>query len=140
MNNKIIYFDEKVPEYYVKDSRDFQVLTRLLTLMLNSAKVEADSLLYLNDPILISNNLLSLMQTKVGFWTNYTFTDDEIRTVCDCFCQIVREKGSRNGIVKAIEAYVRTLGISAKFDILIINKDVDGKPVYNIDIGINSEQ
>ena len=140
MNNKIIYFDEKVPEYYVNGSRDFQALLRLFTIVLNSSKVEADSLLYLNDPLLISNNLLSLFQTKVGFWTNRTFTDDEIRIVCDCFCQFVREKGSRNGIVKAIEAYIHTLGISAKFDILIINKDVDGNPVYQIDIGINSEQ
>lgn len=140
MNNKIIYFEEKVPEYYIKDSRDFQALTRLLTIVLNSAKVEADAIAYLNDPLLISNNLLSLLQTKVGFWTNYTFTDDEIRIVCDCFCQIVREKGSRNGIVKAIEAYIHTLGISAKFDILIINKDVNGNPIYQIDIGINSTQ
>lgn len=41
-NNKIIYFDENVPDYYVNGSRDFQLLTRLLTFALNSGKVEAD--------------------------------------------------------------------------------------------------
>ena len=92
MNNKIIYFEEKVPEYYVDGSRDFQTLVRLLTFVVNSAKLEADSLLYLNDPILINNNLLSLFQTKVGFWTRQTFTDDQVRQVCDCFSQAIREK------------------------------------------------
>ena len=137
MNNRIIYFDKEVPEYYVKGSRDFQALARLLTFALNSAKVEADSLLYLNDPILISNNLLALMQTKVGFWTNYTFTDDDIRLVCDCFNLAVREKGSRNGIVKAIEIFLRTINAAAEFDILIQNKDSEGNDQYRIEIGIN---
>ena len=137
MNNKVVYFDEKVPEYYLNGSRDFQVLVRLLTLIVNSAKVEADSLLYLNDPILISNNLLQLFKTKVGFFTNRTFKDDEIRVVCDCFCKLVLDKGSRDGIVKAIELYMKAIGISSTFDILIYNKDADGNNLYTIDIGIN---
>jgi len=137
-NNKIIYFDENVPEFYVKGSRDFQLLTRLLTFALNSAKVEADQLLYLNDALLTNNNLLSLLQTKVGFWSNYEFTDDAMRLVCDVFDLIVRRKGSRTGIIEAIEIYLRTLGISTDFDIFIQNKDVDGNFIYKIEIGINA--
>lgn len=137
-NNKIIYFDENVPDYYVNGSRDFQLLTRLLTFALNSGKVEADQLLYLNDALLTNNNLLSLLQTKVGFWSNFEFTDDAIRLVCDVFDLIVRKKGSRKGIVEAIEVYLRTIGISTDFDIYILNKDVDGNPVYKIDVGINA--
>lgn len=143
-NNKIIYFDQNVPEYYVTGSRDFQLLARLLTLALNSSKVEADSLLYLNDAILINDRLLPLLQTKVGFWTNREFTNDELRFVCDVFDLLVRKKGSRKGIIGAIEVYLRTIGISTDFDILITNriKDNSGKysDIYTINIGINALQ
>jgi len=137
-NNKIIYFDENVPDYYVNGSRDFQLLTRLLTFALNAGKVEADQLLYLNDALLTNNNLLPLLQTKVGFWSDFEFPDDAIRLVCDVFDLIVRKKGSRTGIVEAIEIYLRSIGISTDFDIFIQNKDVDGNPMYRIEIGINA--
>ena len=38
----LLRFDEKVPGVYVKESRDFQVLTRLFTLGLNQSKYNAD--------------------------------------------------------------------------------------------------
>ena len=138
MNNKLIYFDEEFPSYYMNGSRDFQLLARLLTLMLNSGKVEADSLLYLNDALLISDRLLPLLQTKVGFWTNREFTNDELRLVCDVFDLLVRKKGSRDGIVEAIEIFLKTINLSTNFDILIVNKDGFGNNVYEIQIGINS--
>ena len=136
-NNKIIYFDEKFPNYYMDGSRDFQLLARLLTLVLNSSKVEADSLLYLNDAKLISDKLLPLLQTKVGFWTSYQFTNDQLRFVCEIFDLLIRKKGSRDGIVGAIELFLKTVHIATDFNILIINKDNTGKNVYEIQIGIN---
>lgn len=113
-------------------------MTRLLTFALNASKVKADQLLYLNDPLLINNELLSLLQTKVGFWSNYSFTDDEIRIVCDAFNLIVRNKGSRNGIVQATRLYVKSIGLSSGFDIFIQNKNLNGEYIYKIEIGINS--
>lgn len=94
-------------------------------------------MLYLNDPILINNKLIPLLQTKVGFWTPYEFTDDSLRLVCDVFDLAVRKKGSRQGIIEAIEVFLRTIGITTDFDIFIQNKDVDGNDVYYIEIGIN---
>lgn len=138
MNNKIVYFDENFPSYYLNGSRDFQLFARLLTLILNSAKVEADSLLYLNDAILIADRLLPLLQTKVGFWTRKEFTNDQLRFVCDAFDLLMRKKGSRDGIVQAVQLFIKTLGISTNFDVLITNKDNEGNDVYNIDIGIDS--
>ena len=91
--------------------------------MLNSAKVEADSLLYLNDAILIADRLLPLLQTKVGFWTRKEFTNDQLRLVCDAFDLLMRKKGCRDGIVQAVQIFIKTLGISTNFDILITNKD-----------------
>jgi hypothetical protein len=137
-NNKVVRFDENVPSYYVTGSRDFQLLTRLLTFALNAAKVKADQNLYLNDPLLIDNNLISLLQTKVGFWTPYEFTDDALRLVCDVFDLAVRRKGSKQGIIEAVEVFLRTLGITTDFDIFIQNKDINGEDSYYIEIGINS--
>lgn len=137
-NNKVVRYDENVPEYYVTGSRDFQLLTRLLTFALNAAKVKADQNLYLNDPLLIDNNLISLLQTKVGFWTPYEFTDDALRLVCDVFDLAVRKKGSRRGIIEAVEVFLRTIGITTDFDIFIQNKDSNGNDCYYIEIGINA--
>lgn len=136
ISNKIIYFDEKFPNYYMDGSRDFQLLARLLTLVLNSAKVEADSLLYLNDAKLINDKLLPLLQTKVGFWTNKEFTNDELRFVCEAFDLLVRKKGSRDGIVGAIELFLKTIHVATDFNILIINKNNLGENLYEIQIGI----
>ena len=100
--------------------------------------MEADQLLYLNDALLISNNLLPLLQTKVGFWSNFEFTDDALRLVCDVFDLVVRKKGSRDGIVQSIQVFLRTLGLTTDFDIFIQNRDAQGNDVYYIEIGINA--
>ena len=48
MRRDIVRWDEQVPENYINTSRDFQVLTRLLTYGLNSSKFDADTIKYFN--------------------------------------------------------------------------------------------
>ena len=67
----------------------------------------------------------------------FEFTDDSLRLVCDVFDLAVRKKGSREGIIEAIEVFLRTIGVTTDFDIFIQNKDVDGNDIYYIEIGIN---
>ena len=96
----LLRFDEKVPGVYVKESRDFQVLTRLFTLGLNQSKYNADSMQFMNDPLHVNNRLLTLLQQKVGFYTNREFYDDAIRKVCKMFYALVKHKVQKLQLLK----------------------------------------
>lgn len=148
----VIRFDEMVPEVYVKESRDFQVISRLFTLGFNNAKYNANELLYLNDANLIDDSLLPLLQRKVGFYTSKEFTSDEIRQVCKVFYSLVRNKGSLEAIEEAIRIFFQIQNINTSAYINIINKVyklnssvqdneksyiLDNEKSYILEIGIN---
>lgn len=133
----LLRFDEKVPGVYVKESRDFQVLTRLFTLGLNQAKYNADSMQFMNDPLHVNNRLLTLLQQKVGFYTNREFYDDAIRKVCKMFYALVKHKGSRTAIIEAIRIFFRVSGTDSDAYVDIQNK-VDGENIYTANIGIHA--
>lgn len=133
----LLRFDEKVPGVYVKESRDFQVLTRLFTLGLNQAKYNADSIQFINDPLHVNNRLLTLLQQKVGFYTNRDFYDDAIRKVCKMFYALVKHKGSKTSIIEAIRIFFRVSGTDSDAYVDIQNK-VDGEAIYTVNIGIHA--
>ena len=105
MRKDIVRWDEQVPENYTNTSRDFQVLTRLLTYGLNSSKFDADTIKYFNVAALVNSRLLPLLQRKVGFFSNINFQDDYIRSLCEVFYSIVKKKGSLSGVEEAIRLF-----------------------------------
>ena len=132
----LLRFDEMVPEVYIKESRDFQVLTRLFTLGLNQAKYNADSIQFLNDPTYVNNRLLTLLQQKVGFYTDRDFFDDAIRKVCKMFYALVRHKGSTTAIIEAIGIFFRVTGADSDAYIDIQNNTHDDR-AYTVNIGLH---
>ena len=126
----LLRFDEKVPGVYVKESRDFQVLTRLFTLGLNQSKYNADSMQFMNDPLHVNNRLLTLLQQKVGFYTNREFYDDAIRKVCKMFYALVKHKGSKTAIIEAIRIFFRVSGTDSDAYVDIQNRVKNNLGVY----------
>lgn len=120
--------DLSVPENYVSESRDFQTLIRLLTAAQANARQNADSLRYLNNPLLINNRLLTLLATKVGFFTQKTFREELLRYTLDVFYYLVRNKGSKLSIEKSIRLYFKVINKSSEYYIDIDNS----KRVINI--------
>lgn len=132
----ILRYDEMVPEVYVQQSRDFQVLTRLLTLGLSSSKYFADKLKFQNSPQCIDDNLLVLLQEKVGFYTKKNFSTSELRSLLEVFYSLIRNKGSLSSIEQAIRLFFQIQNLNTNAYINIINKsDIDS---YSIQIGIDS--
>lgn len=132
-----IRLQENVPEVYINASRDFQLLCRLYDCMINSVKFNIDGIVRVIDSRLCSNALLSLLQTKLGFFTEKDFSYDEIRYVLRAFPDIIKYKGSKRGILQAIYVFCKLKHIQTVPNIEVINKQ-DGKPIYQINIVLYS--
>ena len=128
-----IRLQENVPEVYINASRDFHLLCRLYDCMINSVKFSIDGVLRVINTRLCSNALLSLLQTKLGFFTEKDFSYDEIRYVLRAFPDIIKYKGSKRGILQAVYVFCKLKHIQTIPNIEIINKQND-KPIYQINI------
>lgn len=138
MRRDIVRWDEQVPENYINTSRDFQVLTRLLTYGLNSSKFDADTIKYFNVATLVNSRLLPLLQRKVGFFSKVNFQDDYIRALCEVFYAIVKKKGSLSGVEEAIRLFFSVQHINTT---AYITNYGSNDPSYPCElwIGINSK-
>ena len=78
---KLLRLQGEVPDPYVEQSRDFQLLVRLYDCVINSTKFDVDSIKKITDTSKIRTNLLSLLQTKLGFFSNAEIDDTSLRLI-----------------------------------------------------------
>lgn len=131
---------ENVPDTYIKHSRDFQLLCNSFDCLQGNTKYYIDSIVDINNTSLIKDNLLPLLQTKLGFFTKEEFSSKEIRTVMEAFKYMVKNKGSRKGILQAITIFLKTNNLGRNSRIIVLNKDDNTrKPLYIVNIKIESE-
>ena len=98
--------EHNVPDYYVEQSRDFQLLCRLYDLALQSSRYSINSLTTVSNTTTCNDNLLPLIGTKVGFFDNLEVVDESTRKIISCFPYIVQYKGS----LKAINMIANVFG------------------------------
>lgn len=122
-----------VPEIYVNESRDFQLLCRLKDAMFGGVKYNIDSLKHTSNTMEMNNVLLPLLKSKVGFFSDDTLTEDQLRTLLNAFPTLIKHKGSKKAIYETIYAWFRLHQISGK----LISIDVDNTR-YKITLNINS--
>lgn len=132
----LIRTQDNVPDVYVRESRDFQLLCRLYDCVVNGAKLSADEIQYLIDTKFCTARLLQLLQTKLGFFTTHDITDDELRIVLEAFPIIMKNKGSLKAIEQALYVYLKAMHLNTNINITVINKDPNTP--YTIRIGIQS--
>lgn len=139
----LIRTQNKVPEVYVNDSRDFQVLCRAYDFLFNAIKYDTDSMLRLLSSVDARNNILSLLQTKVGFFTNKNIDDTSLRKIMAAFMMMVRGKGSLRAIKQAVNVWLKIVHLETDVQIQVFNKnggEIGQTKVgpYTVAIGINS--
>lgn len=122
-----------VPEIYVNGSRDFQLLCRLKDAMFGGVKYNIDSLKHTSNTMEMNNVLLPLLKSKVGFFSDDTLTEDQLRILLNAFPTLIKHKGSKKAIYETIHAWFRLHQISGK----LISIDVDNIR-YKITLNINS--
>lgn len=139
----LIRTQEKVPEVYVNDSRDFQVLCRAYDVLYNMIKFDTDSMLSILSASNVRNNVLPLLQGKLGFFTSKTIDDTSMRKILGAFPILLRGKGSLRAIKQAIYVWLKIAHLETAIDISITtDKPISiGQitiPPYTVAIGIRS--
>lgn len=137
-----IRLQNMVPNAYIDDSRDFQLLCRLYDSIFNGIKFDTDTIKYINDSQLIRSNLLPLLQTKLGFFTTKQLDDRSLRYVLSVFSELVHYKGSLLAIKKLLNMCLKLNNIAGSYTINYSDTDtiVNGISVsaHTIIIGIDS--
>lgn len=139
---KLLRIQGEVPDPYVEQSRDFQLLCRLYDCVVNSTKFDVDSIANLTNTHDIKENMLPLLQTKLGFFSNEEIDSDALRMLLSVFPLLVKCKGSLKSIKWLIDTFLKILNIRVPITITttktttrLYNIDV---PDHTIIVGINA--
>jgi len=144
----LLRLQNKVPNIYVDQSRDFQLLCRLYDVILNGVKYDVDGISRIINTHDCKSTILQLLQTKLGFFTSYNFTDTTVRYILECFPVLVKRKGTRLAIEQAVYMFLKINGLETRVQVDIISdtptkaqKRVYGKQITDhcVVIGIDSQ-
>lgn len=98
-----------VPDVYVSESRDFQLLLRLYDSIFGGLKYDVDTMQYLTDTRHIRNNILPLLSTKLGFFSNLRLDDRALRMILEALPYFLQYKGSLQGIKDVVNLYLKIM-------------------------------
>lgn len=137
-----IKIENNVPETYCNRSRDFQLLCRLFTCIINDTKFSIDTMLELVNSHLCRSDMLQLLQTKLGFFSDKYITDEQLRLVLEAFPVIVKNKGSLKSIKQAVNVFLKCKKINTSVQVVYTTKPttIQGITVdeHSLVIGIES--
>lgn len=111
-----------VPDVYVNQSRDFQLLLRLYDSIFSGIKFDIDSCNGIINTSKSRNSILPLLATKLGFFTDLEINDQKLRILLGGFSSIVRNKGSLLAIKQTLNLYLKAEHI--KCNIIITSNNV----------------
>lgn len=97
----VVKLESFVPDIY-KESRDFRVFLKLLDIMYESVKYDADNWITLYDPMKTPQDFLPLLGEMMGFDNDVKFSIAELRIMLNNFIELIRNRGSRLGIRRTI--------------------------------------
>lgn len=132
----VFRLQHNVPEVYVNESRDFQLLCRAYDCINDAVKFDIDTIADVTDTNICNSRLLPLLQTKLGFFSDEQLDNDALRYVLKAFPFMIRNKGSKKGIEQAIYTFLKIHSIDT--DVLVSITNADDIDPYSIKIGINS--
>lgn len=121
-----------VPSVYTKESRDFQLMCRLYDFLFNGVKFDINSIIEILDAMKINDRLLSLLGTKLGFFTKKQYDSKTLRYVLNAFPYIMKYKGTKKGIELAVSTILRLEGNTETPYVEIINNSLSGEHIYEI--------
>lgn len=113
----VIRVQEMTPQVYTEDSRDFQLLSRLYDSVFNGIKFDTDSILSLIDTKSCRRNILQLLQTKLGFFTERKIDDEKLRSILECFPTLVRNKGSLRAVKEVLYLFLRMYSVASDLEV-----------------------
>lgn len=112
----MIKLQDLTPSVYYTKSRDFQFIGRLYDIVLNYIKTEADTLYDLPIGTNMDEKLLNLLALTLGFQSKHKYNSTQLRAICSVLPLVLRNKGSLNAILIAVNALLHAEGIKQPLD------------------------
>jgi hypothetical protein len=116
----MINFYNQVPSVYTHTSRDFQYLSWLINIVLNSVKHNVDDLYDLpnteGDP-----RLTELLSMTLGFKVKRKYDQKQLATLVSIIPSILKYKGTIEAVTLACNALIASSGTSGMFDYKLEN-------------------
>lgn len=101
-----IQLEHNVPDIYIEKSRDFQLLCRIIDIVINAAAERSSGMIDNLDVDTIEENLLYLLVRKMGFTSHKYFPPKVLKNIAEIFPYCIRNKGTVDAIKKAVYAVV----------------------------------
>lgn len=105
----------QVPRVYYSESRDFQLIGRLFESIINYNKTNIDCMEGIKDVNDTPDSLVNLLAKTVGFESKHEYDIHDLKIICGCFSSILKYKGTRVAIDKAISALLNSQGIDEDY-------------------------
>lgn len=99
----MIRFQESVPDYYIEESRDFQVLCRLYDFTYNALKYNIDSISNLTNTRFAKDTILPLIGDKFGIYDKDSYSN---RFLLEALPIALKYKGSLKAVNILINAFL----------------------------------
>ena len=127
---KLLRLQDNTPEIYTHESRDFQLFCRLYDCINNGFLYDASTIPSLLDTKKIRSNMLPLLKTKLGYFSNLKNIDDySLRMILIGFIGLVKNKGSLKAIKQSINLWFKIMDITVSYQVY---KSRDGDPDQKI--------
>ena len=111
------------PQYYNRESRDFQILGRIFDIIFNYIKTNVDVIQQLplskNSPY----KLLKLAATTVGFQTNHEYDNHALRLIVLNFINLVKKKGTLTAIEELLNILINSQNVNNKININVVKNE-----------------
>lgn len=117
----LLRLQDNVPEVYVNDSRDFQLISRVYDCVNNGVKFDIESLKYLSDTKHCRSSYLGLLKCRQGFSESKDVDSDTLRTILEGFPYIIKNKGNKTGIKEVLNVFSKVLHVHLSLSVQIIN-------------------
>lgn len=112
----MIKLQELTPSVYYEQSRDFQFIGRLYDIVLNYVKTNADNLYTLPIGKNMDEKLLNLLAFTLGFQSKHHYNSKQLLAICSVLPLILKNKGSLNAVLIAVNSILYAEGISQALD------------------------
>lgn len=112
----MIKLQDLTPSVYYEQSRDFQFIGRLYDIVLNYIKTNADNLYTLPIGKNMDEKLLNLLAFTLGFQSKHHYNSKQLLAICSVLPLILKNKGSLNAILIAVNSILYAEGISQALD------------------------
>ena len=109
--------EHNVPEVYINESRDFQLISRLYDLVFQQVRQSTDSMELITSTKECNDSLLPLLSTKVGFFSNNELPEDIYRKVLSAFPIINRYKGSLEALKLVIYLFEQIVNTDISYEL-----------------------